>query len=314
MSLADNELLSRDEPGTFCGIRRAGLDSGADVAILGVPYDVGTNPYRIGCRQGPDHIRRSMHPDRRYLFDSDRAPFEELDVVDCGNVATTPANPTTSYRSIEAALSRLFQAGTIPITMGGDGAVTLPQLRAAKAHYGEIAVVHCDAHPDCWDVDGTGPFTTTTTFRRAVDEGLVAPELVFHVGARGSVGSVSGTMAHLSGTGQRIITTDAFCARGPDAVATELVETIGDRATYLCWDMDFFDPSAAPGVAAPEWGGPATRDALQFLRSLASLNLVACDVNTVSPPHDVQNLTGNLAARVMIEFLHVIAARRARHS
>lgn len=302
--------MSEYELGTFCGVPRGNLDDVADVAVLGIPYDVGSNPYRIGCRLGPDHIRRSYHPDRRLLFHSDRMPFDELSIVDCGNVPVLPGQPEASYATVEDALRRLFATGTVPLTFGGDGAVTLPQLRAANACYEGLAVIHCDAHTDSWDVDGAGPFTTTTTFLRAAQEGLVLPELVYHIGPRGTLGSAAGTAADVAATGQQVITTDAFCRRGPEEVAAELVETLGHRPIYLCWDMDFFDPAAAPGVATPEWGGPSTREALDFLRGLQALNLIACDINTVSPPHDVANLTGNLAARVAIEFLHTIAKRR----
>ncbi len=86
-------------------------------------------------------------------------------------------------------------------------------------------------------------------------------------------------------------------------------ESIGDRPVYLCWDMDFFDPSCAPGVCDPTWGGVSAREGLGILQSLAGMNIVACDVNTVSPPHDAAGMTALLAATVMLLCLHLVCLR-----
>lgn len=303
------QALGQYELGTFCGVPRGAPGEHTRAAILGVPFDLGNNPHRIGSRQGPDHIRRCAVPERRYLFHSDRDPLTDLAVVDCGNVAVVASEVDEAYGNIEAAVGSLHERGVLPVTMGGDGSVTLPQLRAAKAKHGELAVVHCDAHTDAWDVEGTGRYTTTTTFLRAHEEGLVDPELTFHVGPRGSLSSLSGTHSQVTKLGHRIVPADEFADRGGADVAAELLAAIGDRPVYICWDMDFFDPAAAPGVAVPEWGGPQAGDGLRFLRSFAELNAVAFDVNTVSPPHDVQNMTGHLAARVIVECLDLIAGR-----
>jgi arginase family enzyme len=74
--------------------------------------------------------------------------------------------------------------------------------------------------------------------------------------------------------------------------------------------MDFFDPSAAPGVAMPEWGGASAQQGLDLLRQFVRLRPVSFDINTVSPPHDPVGLTGNLAGRVIMEFLDVLAKQR----
>ncbi|MFD4554043.1 arginase family protein [Streptomyces sp. NPDC058469] len=310
MSTDITELLSPYEVGTFCGLPRLTPGSVPKAALLGIPFDMGLNASRIGCRQGPDHIRRSALPDRRFLFHSERDFISALDVMDQGNLALVPGDVEQAMERIERATGALLAAGTVPITMGGDGSVTLPQLRAAHRRFGTLAVIHCDAHSDAWDVEGAGRYTTTTTFLRAHEEGLVDPELTFHVGVRGTLSSLGGTHARVSPLGHRIITMDDFAAQGSASVAATIAASLGDRPVYVCWDMDFFDPSAAPGVAIPEWGGPTAREGLDFLRAFAGLNAVALDVNTVSPPHDVQGLTGNLAVRVILEFLDILAARR----
>jgi agmatinase len=78
---------------------------------------------------------------------------------------------------------------------------------------------------------------------------------------------------------------------------------------YLCFDMDFFDPSCAPGVCTPTWGGASAREGLDFLHALAGIDFVAFDVNTVSPPHDVGGMTAFLAGTVMLECLTLACLR-----
>jgi agmatinase len=91
-----------------------------------------------------------------------------------------------------------------------------------------------------------------------------------------------------------------------------LHEKLKDRPVYLCFDMDVFDPSCAPGVATPSWGGLSAREGIELLRGLAGLDIIAVDVNTVSPPHDVQNLTAFLAAQIIYESLVLLCQKPAR--
>lgn len=94
--------------------------------------------------------------------------------------------------------------------------------------------------------------------------------------------------------------------RGYASVLGDVHEILGDKPVYLCFDMDFFDPSCAPGVCTPTFGGATAREGLQLLAGLQGLKLVAIDVNTVSPPHDVGGMTAFLAATVMIQCLALL--------
>ena len=75
---------------------------------------------------------------------------------------------------------------------------------------------------------------------------------------------------------------------------------------YLCWDMDFLDPSCAPGVFTPTWGGVSAREGLAMLQGLAGLDIVATDVNTLSPLHDSSDMSGFLAATCVMECIHLV--------
>lgn len=287
----------------------AGADTPAAV-VLGMPFDTGRNAFRVGSRLGPDHIRSVCPPDRRHLFEAPGDFLAALHAVDWGNVRVPTGDVERAHAAMYAAVAQVHELGAVPVTMGGDGSVTLPQLRAAAERYGPLAVVHCDAHTDAYDIEGTGRYTTSTTFLRAQEEGLITPGLTFHIGARGTLSSPDGQPDEIRALGQQVVTMSELGRTDPSALASELTAQIAGRPTYLCWDMDFFDPAVAPGVATPEWGGATAAEGIALLRALVGLDLVAVDVNTVSPPHDVQGLTGLLAGRVLLEAMSLVAGRR----
>lgn len=195
--------------------------------------------------------------------------------------------------------------GAVTVTMGGDGAISLPEMRALHRRHPDLVVVHIDAHTDAYPIDG---YNTATAFSRAADERLVDPSRSFHIGVRSSL-IVPRVYEYGRQIGYSIVTMQELMSRGIDAVFGEVAERIGNRPVYLCFDMDFFDPSVAPGVCTPAWGGASTREGLAALRACSPLNVVGLCVNTVSPPHDPADMTAFLAAHVMYEFLVMLAVR-----
>jgi arginase family enzyme len=189
------------------------------------------------------------------------------------------------------------------VTMGGDGAVTLPQLRAVHRRYPDLVVLHIDAHTDTYPGEGDerARYNTATTFTRAAEEGLVDPAGSFHIGARGPT-YLGGAFQHTQQMGYRLIHGADLARRGFADVLKEVHERLAGRPVYLCFDMDFFDPSCAPGVCTPAWGGATAREGLELIQALAGLRFVAFDINTVSPPHDVGGMTAFLAATCIRQF------------
>jgi len=276
-------------------------------AVLGIPFDCGTHPDRIGARLGPASIREQSRNLRRYDPRSNVDVVERLALVDCGDVPVTASLIDESFTAIEAALDAVLGKGAIAVTMGGDGAVTLPQVRALARHAPGLCIVHIDAHTDAYPIDG---YNTATGFRHIVQEGLIDVARSFQIGMRGPT-MVPGVYEICRELGYTMITMRELRDSGFDAVAARAIETIGDRPVYLCWDMDFFDPSAAPGVCTPAWGGAAAHEGLDLLERLNPLDVRVLDVNTVSPPHDCAGMTAFLAATVMWTFLAGLANKRA---
>lgn len=291
------------DTGTFMGVPRCDDPPGSGAAILGIPFDCGTHPIRIGSRYGPHAIRQQSNLLRPYQPPhADFDPLARLEVVDCGNVDVTPGNTSKSFPNIERAVGRIAENGAIPVTMGGDGSVTLPQLRALHGVYPKLAVLHLDAHTDTGPGSEPGEISTSTTFTRAAEEGIVDVAHSIHLGARGTQRR-HGAFEFAEGRGYEVISGDDLFERGIGDVLVHLRKRLSGRPLYLCFDMDFFDPSCAPGVCQPEWGGPSVREILAILQGLSGLDFIAFDVNTVSPPHDVGAMTALLAARVMLECL-----------
>src|SRR5437762_602774 len=156
--------------GTFMGAPASWDLATARAAVLGLPFDCGTHAVRIGARLGPGAIREQSALVRRFeppLNDFD--PLERLGLIDCGNAKVIPSVIGDSYAVIEEAVWRICSAGVIPLTMGGDGAVTLPQLRAVHRQYPDLVVLHIDAHTDTYPggEGERGRYNTGTTFTRA---------------------------------------------------------------------------------------------------------------------------------------------------
>ncbi|WP_342643860.1 arginase family protein [Rhodoligotrophos ferricapiens] len=285
--------------------------SGAKVAILGIPYDSGTHPVRIGSRLGPAAIREQSVLVRAYEPpEQDFNPITALGAVDYGNVQVFPSSVRESFAAIEEMVTEIASRGVIPVTMGGDGAVTLPQLRAIHRQHPDLVVLHIDAHTDTFPEDGIDRirYSTATTFTRAAEEGLVQTAHSLHVGTRGPTYRQD-AWAHASSLGYRVIPDYLMRKRGMDDVVAEIHDMLAGRPVYLCFDMDIFDPSCAPGVCTPTWGGLTAYEGLSLIRALRGLNFVAYDVNTVSPPHDPGGMTAFLAASCMREFLFLTVSQ-----
>jgi agmatinase len=293
-------------PTTFMNVPQAVDATGAGAAILGCPFDCGTHAFRIGARQGPKSIREQSGLVRRYQSDyADYDALDSLGVVDCGDVRLTPSRIEDAFARIEEAAYRIASVGAVPVGFGGDGSVSLPLVRAAARVHPNLAVVHIDSHTDAYPVDEQNPYNSASQFTHAALEQRISAASSFHVGLRGST-TRQGVYDHGRTLGYNLITMDEYWMRGPGDVVDQIMRAAGDRPVYLSWDMDAFDPSCAPGVCTPIWGGFSAREGLDLLRRLDGLNIVAADINTVSPPHDVNEMTAFLAAAVTYELLLLI--------
>jgi agmatinase len=296
----------------FMGVPWAASADGAKAAILGVPFDCGTHPSRIVSRDGPRAIREQSRLVR--AFESEVADYDirtALKLVDCGDVAVTPSRIVEAFERTEEAAWRIIAAGATPIGFGGDGSISVPLVRAASRKWPDLCVLHVDSHTDCHPVNPEHPFDSASQFSHTALEQRISASASYHVGIRGPTYR-AGVMEHTKSLGYNVITMRDYMRRGEADVLAELHVAMTGRPIYLSWDMDVFDPSVAPGVCTPTWGGFTAREGLQLLRGLDGLDIVAVDINTVSPPHDVNGLAAHLAAYLAFECLLLLdAGKRA---
>jgi agmatinase len=275
-----------------------------DAAIIGLPSDSGA-PFRTGERFGPNAVRamsvmlRPISPYRGGIN-----IFERLRVADAGDAAVVPGYIEESLARIEAAVRRIVDTGATPFGIGGDHSVTLAELRAIASRHGPLALVHFDAHTDTWDKYFAGKkYSAGTPFRRAVEEGIVAPARSIQVGMRGSLFSPD-DVSQSRDLGYEVVTTDEMFDIGMPALAARIAARTAGKPVFVSFDLDFVDPAAAPGVVTPEAGGPSAREMLDLLRRLHDIDLVGCDVVELSPMYDnPSQITALLAATILAELL-----------
>jgi agmatinase len=180
--------------------------------------------------------------------------------------------------------------------------------------HGPLTLVQFDSHADTWDSYFGKKYNHGTVFRRAVEEGLLLPEHSIQVGMRGPLYDAGDWNASLE-LGFELIATDGVRELGIDETITRIRDRVGDAKVYVSFDVDFVDPAFAPGTGTPEVGGFTSREAQEFVRALAGLNIVGCDVVEVYPQYDGPGqITALLAANVAHEFLSLIALlKRGSH-
>jgi agmatinase/guanidinopropionase len=283
--------------------------TGADAAIVGIPYD-GATSYRSGTRLGPRAIREQSLLLWGYNNALGVAPFDVLRVVDFGDVNVVPVDVQATHRAIEGEVSPVIAAGVRVVALGGDHSISLPLLRAHAAKFGPLAVVHFDAHPDTWDSEFGGQrYSHGTPFRRAIEEGLIDSTAYVQIGIRGPTAGPQ-DYEDARRLGARMITLDEALRIGPSAVIDEVRQRVGTRPLYTTLDIDAVDPAFAPGTGTPEVGGFTSHQMLELIRGLVGLNLVGADLVEVSPPYDHSQITAILAANLVFELLSVMAARK----
>ena len=281
---------------------------GVDIALVGVPFDLGTN-YRTGARGGPAAVREASRTIRLVHPTSKIAPFDLCEVADVGDVAINALDMAASLDGIEAFFRDLHGLHATPIAIGGDHTIPLPILRVI-AKDRPVGLVQFDAHPDTLDTLMGTRINHATTFRRAVEEGLLDPRRTVQVGLRGSQFSADDASWSRE-AGMRVITMDEFEQLGRAGVIEEIGRVIGDGPAYVSFDIDGLDASHAMGTGVPEVGGYSVRDAQVMLQSLRGRHLVGADLCEVAPMYDPTGQTALNAANLLFELLCVVADSRA---
>ncbi len=281
-----------------------------EIGIAGIPFDGGTTN-RPGARHGPRALRDASTMIRLYNQATRVYPFHLARCADVGDAPVNPADVNDALALIGDFYKTLVKNGIAPLTAGGDHLISLPVLRALGASQ-PLGMIHFDSHTDFYDTYFGGfRYTHGTPFRRAVEEGLLDPKRVVQIGIRGT-GYDGEDVDFARANGVRLFFIEEVMDRGVDAVMAEARSIVGDKPTYVSFDIDGIDPSQAPGTGTPEIGGFTTHQAQRMIRHLSGLDLVGCDMVEVSPPLDVNGMTSWVGVNIMFELLCPLAQAVAR--
>ena len=310
-----DQAFTRDDPrglsfeNAFSGAtsflrRRYSKDmSGFDLAVTGIPFDQAVT-HRPGTRFGPRAIREAstLQPyDPPYGWGYD--PLAELAIADAGDMAFDYANIREVPGRIEAHITGLLDQGVGTVTLGGDHSITLPILRAYAERFGPMSVIHFDAHSDLWADDDMDRIDHGTFFYKAVKTGVIDPKTSVQIGIRTDCDDYLGV---------EYIDARTVHEKGVAHAVARAKAIVGDRPTYVTFDIDCLDPSAAPGTGTPVWGGLHSWQAAACLRDLAGINMVGGDVVEVSPPYDTTGATAIAGAHVAYELICLYHWARTR--
>ncbi|HBY4558791.1 TPA: agmatinase [Klebsiella pneumoniae] len=277
---------------------------GLDAAFVGIPLDIGTSQCS-GTRYGPRYIRAESVMIRPYNMATGAAPFDSLSVADIGDVPINTYSLLKSVQIIEDYYTGLNSYPLIPLTLGGDHTITLPILRALTKKHGPVGLIHVDAHTDTNDEMFGEKIAHGTTFRRAVEEGLLDLKRVVQIGQRAQ-GYAAGDFQWGVDQGFRLVQAEQCWHTSLAPLMAEVRQQMGDGPVYLSFDIDSLDPIWAPGTGTPEVGGLSSIQALEIVRGCRGLNLIGADLVEVSPPYDVSGNTSQLAANLLYEMLCVL--------
>ncbi len=274
-----------------------------DVAILGIPFDCGTS-YRPGARFGPREIRVQSALIRPYNPVLNVDPFRDHKIADYGDVSVNPLSMEDTMNRITNEIANILKKGCVPISVGGDHSISYPILKAMAKKYSAVGLIHFDSHSDTLDKYFGVKYSHGTTFRRAIEEGLLIPDKCYQVGIRGQVYSGSDFEFAIE-KGFKLITMKELSKMNVEDFRKK-VEPLADVNTYLSFDIDFVDPAFAPGTGTPQVGGANSLFTVELLQSLKGLKIVGADLVEVSPPYDSGSITSLLAANLLYEILCIL--------
>jgi len=287
--------------------------AGVDAAVYGIPFDTATS-YRTGPRFGPESIRSASALLRPYNPALGVNVVEKLSIVDYGDLPVSPGDTERTYGQVEEALRPLVDADVFPLALGGDHSITLAELRVLAGRQEgfprrqPLALIQLDAHGDTWDEYFGQRFFHGTTFKRAIEEGLIDPAVSVQAGLRGSLYGAE-DLESARELGLAVVSCDQLRTLEPGGFASLVRTRVGNRPAFLSFDIDVLDPAFAPGTGTPEVGGLSTSEALAFVRALRGIDIVGADVVEVSPPYDGPGQqTALAAANIAYEILSLRAS------
>lgn len=286
----------------------------ADVAVIGVPNDMGTQ-WKSGARMGPRGIREGS---TLYSFGLDGAYDIENDimylgpdwkVVDCGDVDIIHGDHMQSLENTEASIRKIVSKGAMPVVLGGDHSITAAVGKGLE-ELGPFHVIQIDAHLDWADHRSGQRYGHGNCIRRLSE--LDHVQEIFQFGIRGISSSLKEDVDAAREYGSTILSPRKMRKMGVEEVLAQIPK--GEKY-YVTIDIDGMDPSIAPGTGTPSPGGLIYDEVNELLEGIAKRGeVVAFDLVEVAPPYDPTGMTGQTAARISLDLLSYVLKQKELQS
>ena len=293
----------------------------ADIAIIGAPVDMGVGN-RPGARYGPRAIRQADYWPKPaklsnlYHLNLEVFPLKEMNVVDFGDANCPPSSLEKSHEAIEKKVTEALEADAIPIVLGGDHSVTWPSATAVakKYGYGNVGMVHFDAHADTRESSyGDVLIGHGSPMRRLIESGAIPGKNFVQIGLRGPWPPPV-DQKWMKDQGMRWHLMAEIEKKGFDEVLEMAISEAldGPDKLYISVDVDVMDPAFAPGTGTPEPGGISSLELLRAIREIVlSKGMVAMDVVEVAPIYDQPgDITAQAAHRCIYEAISALAKKK----
>lgn len=265
------------------------------IVIFGAPFD-GTTSYRPGTRFASKTMRAESYGVETYSPYLD-ADLEDIPVFDGGDLELPIGDANMVLDQIEQFEAELLNDNKLPVMIGGEHLVTLGTMRAVVKKYPDVHIIHFDAHADLRD-DYLGVKLSHATVMHRVWE-LTGDNKIYQFGIR------SGDRQEFL-WGKEHVTTQKFNFNGIE----EVVNNLKGKPVYFTLDLDVLDPSIFPGTGTPEAGGVSFTELLDAVKTVISnLNIVACDINELSPPLDMSGVSTAVACKILREILILLGLK-----
>jgi len=283
----------------------------ADMAVLGVPFDMGTQ-YRAGARFGPRAIREastlfSFGHRGAYDFEDDVVylPVDKVRIVDVGDADIIHTDTNKSLDNAEFAIRKILDSGALPVVLGGDHAVHIPCIRAFSDQP-PVHLIHIDAHLDFVDERHGVRYGHGNPLRRASEMQHVTG--LTQMGIRNVSSSNKNDYEAARKAGSDILSVRDVRRLGTAGVLERIPKGV---RYYFTIDIDGFDPSIAPGTGTPSHGGFLYYEVLEILQGLSKQGeVVGIDLVEVAPDYDPSGITAFLAAQLLLNFLGFVVHNR----
>ena len=284
----------------------------ADIAVLGAPYDFGTQ-FRSGARFGPRAVREastlfSFGHGGAYDHEDDATYLgSDVRIVDLGDADIVHTDTTKSHANIKTGVNAILDAGALPVTIGGDHSINIPCIDAFDER-GDIHILQIDAHLDFVDERHGVRNGHGNPMRRAAEKQYVTG--LTQVGIRNVSSTAKEGYEDARKMGSDIISVRQMRELGAQGVINRIPEK---ARVYVTLDIDGFCPSIAPGTGTPSHGGFLYYEVLEMLQAVAKRHeIVGIDLVEVAPDYDHTGGTAILAAQILLNFLGFIFHQRAK--